>query len=191
MACRRSGIFCSAIMTRLQRHEQSSAELTQCCKLRPRELKSRLLEQRVLKLHELPIQKLVKALLVKFDTHVKAAKASKHEIITNAYKLGYLDCRNSASPCCSLEHEDEAVEEQIADEAAMEEDNSRGGVADKARPDAKEQAGEAAPLSLCFEDQLVYNGDKTCRLRAYVGDIMLEKDSIEFVLQGVVCLQWR
>ncbi|CAL2239351.1 unnamed protein product [Prunus armeniaca] len=37
----------------------------------------------------------------------------------------------------------EAVEEQIADEAAMEEDNSQGGVADKVRPYANEQAGEA------------------------------------------------
>ncbi|CAL2253643.1 unnamed protein product [Prunus armeniaca] len=102
--------------------------------------------------------------LVKFDTHVEATEASKHEIVANAYKLGYSDCRNSASPCCPLEHEDgkqlyldlppaqseqsntvdaEAVEEQIADEAAMEEDNSQGGVADMVRPYAKEQAGEA------------------------------------------------
>ncbi|CAL9026830.1 unnamed protein product [Prunus brigantina] len=36
-----------------------------------------------------------------------------------------------------------AVEEQIVDEAVMEEDNSQGGIADKARPNAKEQAGEA------------------------------------------------
>ena len=115
-------------------------------------------------MRELPIQKLVIAPLVKFDTRVEATEASKHEIVANAYKLGYLDCRNSDSSCCPLEHEDgrqlypdlplaqseesnvvdaEAVEEQIADEAAMEEDNSQGGVADKARPDAKEQAGEA------------------------------------------------
>ncbi|CAL2270898.1 unnamed protein product [Prunus armeniaca] len=106
MACRRSGTFCSTITTRLQSHEQSSTELTQCCEFRPRELKSHLLEQRVLKLRELPIQKLVIALLVKFDTHVEATEASKHEIVANAYKLGYLDCRNSASPCCPLEHED-------------------------------------------------------------------------------------
>ena len=39
--------------------------------------------------------------------------------------------------------DEEAVEEQIADEAAMEEDNSQGGVADKARPYANEYAGEA------------------------------------------------
>ncbi|CAL8152790.1 unnamed protein product [Prunus armeniaca] len=148
-----------AITTCLQSHEQSSTELTQCCEFRPRKLKSRPLEQRVLKLRELPIQKLVIAPLVKFDTHVEATKASKHEIVANAYKLGYSDCRNSASPCCPLEHEDgkqlyldlplaqseqsnvvgaEAVEEQIADEAAMEEDNSQGGVADKVRPYAKE-----------------------------------------------------
>ncbi|CAL2266477.1 unnamed protein product [Prunus armeniaca] len=153
-----------AITTHLQSHEQSSAELTQCYKLRPRELKSRLLEQRVLKLHELQIQKLMIAPLVKFDTHVEATEASKHEIVANAYKLGYSDSRNSASPCCPLKHEDgkqlyldmppaqseqsnvvdaEAVEEQIADEAAIEEDNSQGGVADKVRPYAKEQAGEA------------------------------------------------
>ncbi|CAL2246246.1 unnamed protein product [Prunus armeniaca] len=37
----------------------------------------------------------------------------------------------------------EAVEEQIADEAAMEEDNSQCGLADEARPDTKEQVGEA------------------------------------------------
>ncbi|CAL8152759.1 unnamed protein product [Prunus armeniaca] len=96
-----------AITTRLQSHEQSSAKLTQCCKLWPRELKSRLLEQRVLKLRELPIQKLVIAPLVKFDTHVEATEASKHEIVANAYKLGYLNCKNSASPCCPLEHEDD------------------------------------------------------------------------------------
>ncbi|CAL8081775.1 unnamed protein product [Prunus armeniaca] len=164
MACRRSGTFCSEITTRLQSHEQSSTELTQCCEFRPRELKSRMLEQKVLKLHELPIQKLVIAPLVKFDTHVEATEASKHEIVANVYKLGYLDCRNSDSPCCPLEHEDgkqlypdlplaqseqsnvagaEAIEEQIAYEAAMEEDNSQGGVTDKVRPDAKEQAGEA------------------------------------------------
>ncbi|CAL8162074.1 unnamed protein product [Prunus armeniaca] len=148
-----------AITTCLQSHEQSSIELTQCCEFWPRELKSRPLEQRVLKLRELPIQKLVIAPLVKFDTHVEATEASKHEIVANAYKLGYSDCKNSASPCCPLEHEDgkqlyldlppaqseqsnvvdaEAVEEQIADEAVMEEDNSQGGVADKVRPYAKE-----------------------------------------------------
>ncbi|CAL8152853.1 unnamed protein product [Prunus armeniaca] len=104
-----------AITTRLQSHKQSITELTQCCELRPRELKSRLLEQRFLKLRKLPIQELVIAPLVKFDTHVEATEASKHEIVANAYKLGYLDCRNSASPCCPLEHEDEAVEEKIAE----------------------------------------------------------------------------
>ncbi|CAL2258954.1 unnamed protein product [Prunus armeniaca] len=77
-------------------------------------------------------------LLVRFDNHVEATEASKHEIAANAYKVGYLDCQNGALPCCPLEHEDEAVEEQIADEAAMEEDNSQGGVADKARPYANE-----------------------------------------------------
>ncbi|CAL2260518.1 unnamed protein product [Prunus armeniaca] len=146
VACADPGIklrglyICLAITTRLQSHEQSSTELTQCCEFRPRELKSRLLEQRVLKLRELPIQKLVIASLVKFDTHVEATEASKHVIVANTYKLGYLDCRNSASLYCHLKHED--VEEQIADEAAIEEDNSQGGVADKARPYAKEQAGE-------------------------------------------------
>ncbi|CAL2276676.1 unnamed protein product [Prunus armeniaca] len=82
-----------------------------------------------------PVKRMLRS---RFDTHVEATEASKHEIVANAYKLGYLDCRNSASPCCPLEHEDEAVEEQIADEAAMEEDNSQGGVADKAKPYAKE-----------------------------------------------------
>ncbi|KAI5316882.1 hypothetical protein L3X38_036589 [Prunus dulcis] len=83
----------SAITTRLQSQEQSSVELTQCCKLRLRELKSRLLEQRVLELCEQRIRELVITLLVKFDTHVEATEASKHEIAANAYKLGYLDCR--------------------------------------------------------------------------------------------------
>ncbi|CAL9003155.1 unnamed protein product [Prunus brigantina] len=98
--------ICLAITTRLQSHEQSSAELTQCCKLRPRELKSRLLEQRVLELHELLVQKLVIASLVRFDTHVEATEASKNEVVANTYKLGYLDYRNNASPYCLLEHED-------------------------------------------------------------------------------------
>ncbi|CAL9011380.1 unnamed protein product [Prunus brigantina] len=74
--------ICLAITTRLQSHEQSSGW--------QRELKCRLLE--------------LKCCLL--DTHVEAIEASKHEIIANAYKLGYLDCRNSASPCCLLEHED-------------------------------------------------------------------------------------
>ncbi|CAL2241654.1 unnamed protein product [Prunus armeniaca] len=100
MACKWSRIFCSAIRTRLQSHEQSSTELTQCCEFRPRKLKSHLLEQRVLKLRELPIQKLVIAPLVKFDTHVEATKASKHEIVANAYKLGYLDCMNTWLVAC-------------------------------------------------------------------------------------------
>ncbi|CAL9000310.1 unnamed protein product [Prunus brigantina] len=86
-----------------------------------------------------------------------------------------------------------AVEEQIVDEAVMEEDNSQGGIADKARPNAKEQAGEAVetPLSSCSGEQLVCNGGEARRLPAYVGDITLGKDSIEFVLLGAACLQWR
>ena len=45
-------------------------------------------------------------LLVNFGTYVEATEASKHEISANAYKLGYLDCRNGALPCCPLEHEE-------------------------------------------------------------------------------------
>ncbi|CAL2277592.1 unnamed protein product [Prunus armeniaca] len=45
-------------------------------------------------------------LLIKFDTHVEVAKASKHEIAANAYKLAYLDCRNGVFPCCLIENED-------------------------------------------------------------------------------------
>ncbi|CAL8988324.1 unnamed protein product, partial [Prunus brigantina] len=45
-------------------------------------------------------------LLIKFDTHVEAAKESKHEIAANAYKLRYLDCRTRAFPCCPIEDED-------------------------------------------------------------------------------------
>ncbi|CAL2249544.1 unnamed protein product [Prunus armeniaca] len=169
-------------MTRLQSHEQSSTELTQCCEFRPRELKSRPLEQRVLKLRELPIQKLVIAPLVKFDTHVEATEVSKHEIVANAYKLGYSYCKNNASPCCLLEHEDgkqlyldlppaqKAAEEQIAYEAAMEEDNSQGGVANKVRPYAKEQA-------VVFQTSILI---VSCKCTS--GDIALERDSIEFVL---------
>ncbi|CAL9021625.1 unnamed protein product, partial [Prunus brigantina] len=187
--------------TRLQSHEQSSAELTQCCKLRPRELKSILLEQRVLELHELLVQKLVIVSLVRFDAHVEATEASKNEVVANTYRLGYLDYRNNASPYCLLEHEDskqlfldlppahseqinvvdaEAVEEQVADEAAIEEDKPQG----KSAEEAKEQAAEAV-------EQLVCNGYEACRLRAYVRDTMLEKHSIEFVLREAACLQWR
>lgn len=46
------------------------------------------------------------ALLVKFDTHVEVMEASKREIAAHAYKLGYLDYKNSAHPCCPLDHED-------------------------------------------------------------------------------------
>ncbi|CAL2256347.1 unnamed protein product [Prunus armeniaca] len=53
------------------------------------------------------------------------------------------------------------------------------------------QCSKKTPLSLCFVEQLVCNGDEACRLRAYVRDIMLGKDSIEFVLRGATCLQWR
>ncbi|BBG99414.1 hypothetical protein Prudu_009100, partial [Prunus dulcis] len=66
-------------------------------------------------------------LLVKFDTHVEATEASKQEIAANAYKLRYLDCQNGASHCYPFEDDDEAVEEQIADEAAIEEDKRQGG----------------------------------------------------------------
>ncbi|CAL2240991.1 unnamed protein product [Prunus armeniaca] len=45
--------LCPATMTHLRGHEQSSAELTRCYKLQARELKSRLLKQRVLQLREL------------------------------------------------------------------------------------------------------------------------------------------
>ncbi|CAL9021833.1 unnamed protein product [Prunus brigantina] len=75
--------YLPSITTRLQSHEQSSAELTQCCKLRPRELP----EQRVLESRQRPIRKLVIAPLVKFDTHVEATEASKREIAFNAHKL--------------------------------------------------------------------------------------------------------
>lgn len=44
-------------------------------------------------------------LLVKFDTNAEAMEASKHEIVANTYKLGYLDCRNGVSSYCSLEDE--------------------------------------------------------------------------------------
>ncbi|CAL8116984.1 unnamed protein product [Prunus armeniaca] len=55
--------LCPATMTRLRDHEQSSAELTRCCKLQARKLKSRLLEQRVLQSRELLVWGLVIALL--------------------------------------------------------------------------------------------------------------------------------
>ncbi|CAL2239348.1 unnamed protein product [Prunus armeniaca] len=53
------------------------------------------------------------------------------------------------------------------------------------------QCSKKTPLSSCFMEQLVCNGDGACRLRAYVRDTMLEKDSIEFMLRGAACLQWR
>ncbi|CAL8119225.1 unnamed protein product [Prunus armeniaca] len=48
------------------------------------------------------------------------------------------------------------------------------------------QCSKKTPLSSCFVEQLVCNGDEACGLRAYVRDTMLEKDSIEFVLRGAV-----
>ncbi|CAL2239347.1 unnamed protein product [Prunus armeniaca] len=53
------------------------------------------------------------------------------------------------------------------------------------------QCSKKTPLSLCFVKQPICNGDEACRLRAYVRDTTLEKDSIEFVLRGAACLQWR
>ncbi|CAL2227387.1 unnamed protein product [Prunus armeniaca] len=53
------------------------------------------------------------------------------------------------------------------------------------------QCSKKTPLSLCFVEQLVCNGDEACRLPVYVRDTMLEKDFIEFVLRGATCLQWR
>ncbi|CAL8081778.1 unnamed protein product [Prunus armeniaca] len=53
------------------------------------------------------------------------------------------------------------------------------------------QCLKKTPLSSCFVEQLVCNGDEAYCLRAYVRDTMLEKDSIEFVLRGAACLQWR
>ncbi|CAL2271693.1 unnamed protein product [Prunus armeniaca] len=53
------------------------------------------------------------------------------------------------------------------------------------------KCSKKTPLSLCFVKQPVCNGDEACRLRAYVRDTMLEKDSIEFVLREAACLQWR
>ncbi|CAL2247776.1 unnamed protein product [Prunus armeniaca] len=53
------------------------------------------------------------------------------------------------------------------------------------------QCSKKTPLSSCFVEQLVCNGDEACRLRAYVKDTTLEKNSIEFVLRGAACLQWR
>ncbi|CAL2231211.1 unnamed protein product [Prunus armeniaca] len=53
------------------------------------------------------------------------------------------------------------------------------------------QCSKKTPLSLCFVKQPVCNGDEACRLRAYVRDTTLEKDSIEFVLREAACLQWR
>ncbi|CAL2225056.1 unnamed protein product [Prunus armeniaca] len=44
------------------------------------------------------------------------------------------------------------------------------------------QCSKKTPLSLCFVKQLVCNGDEACRLQAYVGDTMLKRVSIEFVL---------
>ncbi|CAL8169781.1 unnamed protein product [Prunus armeniaca] len=51
------------------------------------------------------------------------------------------------------------------------------------------QCSKKTSLSSCFVEQLVCNGDEVCRLRAYVRDTMLEKDSIEFMLCGAACLQ--
>lgn len=101
------------------------------------------------------------AQLVMLDTHVEATIASKNEIAANTYKLGYLDCMNDASPCFPLKHKDgeqlyldlppaqsdqinvvdvEAIEEQVADEVAIEEDNAKCVAANEVRANAEEQA---------------------------------------------------
>ncbi|CAL8998318.1 unnamed protein product [Prunus brigantina] len=61
-------------------------------------------------------------------------------------------------PYKKVAEKQEAIEEQVADEVAMEEDNAKSGLA--------------------------YNKGKACRLCAYVEDITLEKGSIEFVLEN-------
>ncbi|CAL9001826.1 unnamed protein product [Prunus brigantina] len=161
-------------------------------------------------------------LLVKFDTHVEATETSKHEIIANPYKLGYLDCRNGASSCCPLEDDDgeefyldlppvqseqvnvvdvEAVEEHVTDEAALEEDNARVSAADEPKADAKEQVAKVAEHMVLVGQsetvasavRLAFSGDEACHLRAYVGDITLEKGSIdlpsmEIRLVSCVCM---
>ncbi|BBG96873.1 hypothetical protein Prudu_005821, partial [Prunus dulcis] len=73
----------------------------------------------------------------------------------------------------------EAVEEQIADEAAMEEDKPQGGSADEAKADAKEQAAKAIEqVVLVGQTEAVASVVEDC----VSGDIALERDSIEFVL---------
>ncbi|CAL8081781.1 unnamed protein product [Prunus armeniaca] len=64
------------------------------------------------------------------------------------------------------------------------------------------QCSKKTPLSSCFAEQLVCNGDEACcllsamemRLVAYErmsGTQCSKKDSIEFVLREAACLQWR
>ncbi|CAL8152416.1 unnamed protein product [Prunus armeniaca] len=85
-------------------------------------------------------------------------EAFKYEIAANAYKLGYLDCMNGSHPCCLLRHEDEAVEEQVASEAVMEEDNAKGVAAEEARADAEEQVvGDVEQIVPVEQNEVVVN----------------------------------
>lgn len=45
-------------------------------------------------------------LLAKFDTYHKSTEESKFEAITDAYKLGYLNCTNESALLYTIEDED-------------------------------------------------------------------------------------
>ncbi|CAL9018795.1 unnamed protein product [Prunus brigantina] len=97
---------------------------------------------------------------------------SKHEIASNAYKQGYLDCRNGFSPYCPIKDEDaellyldlspaqseqinvvdaEAIGKQIADEVVVEEDDTKCGTADEVRADGEELVAGVAEQMVAVE----------------------------------------
>ncbi|CAL2256201.1 unnamed protein product [Prunus armeniaca] len=118
------------------------------------------------------LKSLVATLLEHKEAYFTSNTRSKHEIVANAYKQGYLDCKNGFSPCCPIKDEDaellyldlspaqseqinvvdvEAVGEQMADEVVVEEDDTKGGTADEVRVDGEELAAETAQQMVVVE----------------------------------------
>jgi peptidoglycan hydrolase CwlO-like protein len=104
-------------------------------------------------------------LLAKLGVYHQSAETSKFKAITDAYKLGYLDCTNGSAPlyaigdqdietlCPDLFHvQSEKVdvvstggaEEQATEEALVEEDGAEEDVVDEVVADVAEQVGGAA-----------------------------------------------
>ncbi|CAL9028356.1 unnamed protein product, partial [Prunus brigantina] len=88
------------LLVHLPRSSASSTRTTRML-LRMQEVRDILLKSlpELPKTRDLPYKKVA-------EKQGLATEVSKHEIVANAYKLGYLDCKNGAPPCCPLEHED-------------------------------------------------------------------------------------